>query len=82
MSGVIIVNLTQCYFVSRKGQSALDSYVVDVGVSHDIDFPTHYGGKSNHFIVQILDGELVYEKKAEKPHFKFLIFDALVHLGK
>ena len=30
--------VTQCYFVSRKGHTALDASVVDVGISYDINF--------------------------------------------
>ena len=75
--------ITQCYFVSRKGHNALDSYVVDIGVSYDIDFPhSNVAEQHSRYVVEILDGELVHEHKAKNPSFKFLIFDALVHLGK
>jgi hypothetical protein len=73
---------TQCYFVSRKGHQALDASIVDVGVSFDMDFAEAEIGSESRHVIEILDGELVLEHKAKKPYFKYLIFDALVHLGR
>jgi len=36
--------ITQCYFVSRKGHTALDASVVDIGVSFDMDFASNEVG--------------------------------------
>ena len=48
--------MTQCYFVSRKGHTALDASIVDIGISYDMDFASSEVGGDRRFVVEILDG--------------------------
>lgn len=69
----------QCYLVSRQGQGRLVTYAVDMAISPDFEPATSEQEGGRRFIVSVLDGELVSER-GEKP--RFLIFDALIHLGR
>ena len=76
--------MTQCYFISRKGSTALDSFVVDTEISFNVDMASAEAKnlENRRYVVQILDGELVTEVINNRKVFRYLVFDALVHLGR
>lgn len=66
--------------VSRQGNGKLVAYAVDVGLSHLLEAASTEVGPSGGSVVAVLDGELIMESDSRQ--IRYLIFDALVHLGK
>ena len=71
---------TEFYMVSREGTGKLVAYAVEVGLSHLLEPASTEMGPTSGSVVAVLDGELIQESDSRQ--VRYLIFDALVHLGK
>lgn len=70
---------TEFYLVSRQGHGRLTAYVVEIGLSHLLEAASTEVELERRSVVAVLDGELVKEKGGQ---IRYLVFDALVHLGR
>lgn len=81
---LIVTDTGECYFVSRntKGATSRRPLFYKVNIAISPNFSRLPKDRSFSRIVEILDGELIVDRVREVEKLRFLIFDALVHLGR
>jgi hypothetical protein len=70
---------TEFYLISRQGQGKLTAYSAEIAISYQFEPASTECESEKRSVIEILDGELIKERGGQ---VRYLIFDALVHLGR